>query len=176
MDPSMVAVAVTQFLLVAIEGLGDKIWEKASDAAPDEPARLGRRLLATLLHHDGGHTDPAATETGSSVQAGSGTPSKAAVIDAVNDLVVAPADAYAAAVLELAVRELLAADPLLLAEVNDLLVKTQASVQQADDRTITIGRDQSGVLMTGDRNTISLIPLEGPGGGGGEDRPPPRPR
>jgi hypothetical protein len=160
MDPVTVAAAVTPFLLRAVEGLGDKIWEKASDAAADEAAGFGRRLLAKLLGRDGGHADPAAAGTDSSVEAGPETRGEVAVVDAVNDLVAAPADEDVLAALRLAVRKLLAADPSLMAEVGDMVEK-EAPRQQAGERAIQIGRDQSGgVNVSGDDNRISY---RGPG-------------
>ncbi len=154
MDPVTLAAAVTPFLLKAVEGMGNKIWEKASDAAADEAAGFGRRLLAKLLHRDGGNTDPAA-ETDSSVEAAPETRGEVAVIDAVNDLVAAPADEDVLVALRLAVRKLLAADPSLMAEVADL-VQREAPRQQAGDRAIQVGGNQSGgVNVTGDKNQIT---------------------
>lgn len=153
MDPVTLAAAVTPFLLKAVEGLGNKIWERASDAAADEAAGFGRRLLAKLLRRDRGHVNPAGADSGR--EAGSGTVGEAAVVEAVNDLVAAPEDPDALAALRLAVRKLLAADPSLMAEVADLVEK-EAPKQQAGDRAIQIGRDQSGgVNMTGDSNQIT---------------------
>ena len=154
MDPFTLAAAVTPFLLKAVQGLGNKIWEKASDAAADEAAGFGRRLLAKLLRRDGGNSDPAA-ETDSSVEAAPETRGEVAVVEAVNDLVVAPKDEDAAAALRLAVRKLLAADPSLMVEVADLVEK-EAPGQRAGDRAIQIGGDQSGgVNVAGDSNTIT---------------------
>jgi hypothetical protein len=153
MDPVTLAAAVTPFLLKAVEGLGDKIWEKASDAAADEAAGFGRRLLAKLLHRDRGPADSAETDV--SVAAEPGTQGEVAVVDAVNDLVAAPADEDVLAALRLAVRKLLAADPSLMAEVADMVEK-EAPIQQAGDRAIQIGRNQSGgVNVTGDSNRIT---------------------
>lgn len=158
MDPITVAAAVTPFLLKAVQGLGDKIWEKASDAAADEAAGFGRRLLAKLLRRDGGHADPAGTDP--SVEAAPETRGEVAVIDAVNDLVAAPADEDVLAALRLAVRKLLAGDPSLMAEVADL-VEREAPGQRAGERAVQIGGHQSGgVNVTGDKNRISL---SGPG-------------
>jgi hypothetical protein len=159
MDPVTLAAAVTPFLLNAVEGLGDKIWEKASDAAADEAAGFGRRLLAKLLRRGGGHPGPAAVED-SSAEAAPAARSEVAVIDAVNDLVAAPADEDVLATLRLAVRKLLAADSSLMVEVADLVEK-EAPRQQAGERSIQIGGDQSGGLnVAGDKNRISL---SGPG-------------
>lgn len=154
MDPITVAAAVTPFLLSAVEGLGTKVWDKAADAAADEAAGFGRRLLAKLLHRDGGHpgTD---VEDASEVEAAPRTRREVAVIEAVNDLVAVPTDQDALAALRLAVRKALAADPSLMAEVVDF-VERQAPAQRAGHRAIQIGGDQSGgVNVAGDYNQVT---------------------
>ena len=151
MDPVTVAAEATPFLVKAAESLGGKIWDRASDAAADEAAGFGRRLLDMLLrrrHGDGPDADPGA-------DAKKATSGELAVAEAVTDVVVSPGDQDARAALRLAVRKLLAADPQLLAEVAEM-VQTQAPRQQAGDRSIQIGGSQhGGVNVTGDDNEIT---------------------
>ncbi len=115
MGPVTVAAEATPFLVKAAESLGEKIWDRASDAAADEAAGFGRRLLAKLLRrgHDPSAGPGADTDTGP----GAGTGGELAVTGAVQDVVSAPGDQDAQAALRLAVRKLLASNPRLLAEV-----------------------------------------------------------
>lgn len=158
-DPITMAAAATPFLLKAVQALGDKIWDKTSDAAADEAAGFGHRLLARLLHPgDGPDPDPATdpdADTGSGVVAVAGTREQAGVALAVRDLVATPDDQDLQVGLRVAVRRLLAADPVLMAEVADM-VDQQAPAQQAGDRSILLGGAQhGGVNVTGDGNDIS---------------------
>jgi hypothetical protein len=154
MDPVTVAAAVTPFLLTAVQGLGEKVWEKTSTAVADEAVGFGRRLLARLLGRGTGQTDATgAPDPGGT--AAPGTRGEVAVVEAVNDLVCAPGDPDAAAALRLAVRKVLARDPSLMADVVDLL-QTQAPHQHAGDRSIQImGNQSGGVNITGDGNQVS---------------------
>jgi hypothetical protein len=154
-DPITIAAAATPFLLKAVEALGDKVWDKTSDAAADEAAGFGRRLLARLLRRgDGPDADPDA-DTSSDVVAVAGTRDQAGVALAVHDLVTAPGDQDLQAALRLAVRRLLAADPVLMAEVADMVAQ-HTPAQQAGDRSILLGGAQhGGVNVTGDSNKIS---------------------
>jgi hypothetical protein len=162
-DPITVAVAATPFLLKAVQALGDKIWDKTSDAAADEAAGFGHRLLARLLHRgEAPDPDPASDQAtdpdagvGSGVVAVAGTGGQAGVALAVRDLVATPDDQDLQVGLRVAVRRLLAADPVLMAEVADM-VDRQAPAQQAGDRSIQVGGAQhGGVNVTGDGNDIS---------------------
>jgi hypothetical protein len=158
-DPITIAAAATPFLLKAVEALGDKVWDKTSDAAADEAAGFGRRLLARLLRRsDGPDADPDAdtgSDTGSDVVAVAGARDQAGVARAVHDLVTAPGDQDLQAALRLAVRRLLAADPVLMAEVADMVAQ-HTPAQQAGDRSILLGGAQhGGVNVTGDSNKIS---------------------
>jgi hypothetical protein len=147
-DPITVAAQVTPFLLKAVQTLGGKVWDRASDAAAEDAAGFGHRLLARLLGRD---SDPGAQAD----SATEGGPGQVAVAEAVGDLVAAPDDQDLQAALRVAVRRLLAGDPVLLAEVVDL-VEQQAPRLRAGDRSILIGGDQhGGVNVAGDTNTIT---------------------
>lgn len=152
MDPISVAALVTPFLLKAVQGLGDKIWDRASDVVAEDAAGLGHRLLARLLGQDsetGTRTDPQTdSETADHAR-------QVAVAEVVRDLVAAPADQDLQVALRVAVRRLLAGDPSLMADIADL-VEQQAPQQRAGDRSILIGGDQhGGVNVAGDANTVT---------------------
>jgi hypothetical protein len=157
MDPATLAIAATPFLVKAVEALGEKVWDKASDAAADEAAGFGRRLLAKLLHR--GH--PASASDDDVIDAeiiddADASPAQAAVASAVRDVVEAPADTDTQAALRLAVRKLLAADPALLAEVAGF-IEQKAPGQRAGDGAVVIGGPQSqGVNVTGSSNTTNV--------------------
>ena len=156
MDPMTVATAATPFLFRAVEALGEKVWDKTSEAVADETVGFGRRLLARLLgrHHESGAE--AGVESGSDVEVFAGTGSQLVVVEAVKDLVADPGDQDAQGALRLAVRKLLAADPQLMAEVSELMQK-QAPKQQAGERAIQIVGDQHDVAnVSGDDNTIKI--------------------
>jgi hypothetical protein len=146
MDPITIAAAAVPFLIKAAEALGDKIWEKTSNAAADEAAGFGRRLLDRLRGRGGkDETAGSSTATGTDL----------AVVEAVRDVVATPGDQAAHGALTMAVRKLLAADPVLMAEVAEMIEK-QAPQQRAGDRSVNIGGSMSGgVNATGDSNTIT---------------------
>jgi hypothetical protein len=145
MDPVTLAALVTPFLIKGAETLGDKIWEETSDAAAEEAAGFGRRLLGRLL---GGDRVSAP---------GAEMPSpQVAVAAAVNEVVAAPSDPDVQAALRLAVRKLLAADAVLLQDVQQMIEERAPTQQHAGDRSVVIGGSQSGgVNVTGDSNTLS---------------------
>jgi len=158
MDPATLAIAVTPFLLQAAEKLGEKVWDKASDVAADEAAGFGRRLLAKLLHRRRADAaigdDIVEAEIIDDVDPDS--PLQTAVATAVRDVVDAPTDADAQAALRLAVRKLLAADPVLLAEVQRSL-EHRAPGQKAGDRAVVVGGSQSqSVNVTGDGSPTNV--------------------
>ena len=155
MDPITVAAAATQFLLRAVDVLGVKVWDKTSDLAADEAAGFGHRLLARLLRRgDDPDADPDAG-AGHGAVAIAGTGDQAGVALAVRDLVATPGDQDMQAGLRLAVRRLLAADPVLMAEVAEMVAE-HAPAQRAGDRSILFGGAQhGGVNVTGDGNDIS---------------------
>jgi len=147
---TVAAAFVVRYLVAAVEAFGERVLDKTVDAVVDktaeESAGFGRRLLARLLRRDGPSVEPAEAET---------VRRELAVVEAVRDLVRAPADAEAQILLKGAVRKLLESDPALLAEVGRLVdqapttVTTVASGQGA----VAIGRDNSGVIVTGSGNT-----------------------
>jgi hypothetical protein len=164
LDPIAVATAATPFLLKAVEALGEKVWDKTSEAAADETVGFGRRLLARLLGRQQDSGDEAGVESGSDVEVFTGTGSQLVVVEAVKDLVADPGDQDVQSALRLAVRKLLAADPPLMAEVSEFLQK-QAPKQQAGERAIqSIGNQRDVANVTGDHNKTK-ISHGGPGPG-----------
>jgi hypothetical protein len=107
-----VAAAVLPYLVSAVEAFGGKVLERTADAAADEAAGFGARLLGRLLRRDRG--GPAGDAQPADAQASG---EEAAVAEAVRDLAADPADEDARAVLRVAVRRLLADDPQLREEV-----------------------------------------------------------
>ena len=72
----------------------------------------------------------------------------------VADVVAYPGDEDAAAALRLAVRQALAADPGLQAEVRDMLAQVGVSITASGERSIA-AQDISGIAVTGDDATIT---------------------
>lgn len=149
MDSATVAAEVTPFIIKAAESLGKKVWDKTSDAAVDEAAGFGRRLLMRLTGRTGS-TD-ALRSTNAEIADSGG---ELAVVGAVNDFLAMPANPDAQAALRLVVYKLLAADPDLMAAVAQLVERERPRLH-VGDRSITIEGSQSGGLnITGDRNRI----------------------
>jgi hypothetical protein len=139
---------VVQYLLPAVKTLGETIWEKstaaASDQAADAAVGFGQRLLHRLL--------PRRPDSESA--AGEIAVREKDVARRVNDLVARPDDAKAAVLAEGAVEGLLDVDPALLTAIAELLAAAPKNAIQQGDRSVTVGRDNSGVIVTGDSNTV----------------------
>lgn len=151
MEPLTAAAAaglVVKYLLPAVKAFGEKVWERseavASDQAADAAVGFGRRLLHGLLPHR-----PDGETAGAQVAV-----REKDVAKRVNDLVARPDDAKAATLAEGAVEGLLDADPALLAAIAELLAAAPKTAVQQGDRSVFVGRDSSGVIVTGDSNTI----------------------
>jgi len=164
---TVAAAVVVRYLVVAVEAFGervlDKTVDKAVDAAAEESAGVGRRLLAKLLRRDGRSGEPA-TAVPAKGEPTTAEPTTAeterrelAVVEAVRDLVRIPADEEAQIVVKAAVRTLLESDPALLAEVARLLEQAPSpstTVAASGPGAVAVGRDNSGVIVTGSGNTI----------------------
>jgi hypothetical protein len=142
------AALVVRYVLPAVKTLGEKVWEKseaaASDQAADAAVSFGRRLLHRLLpHHPDG--EPMAPEV---------VVREKDVAKRVNDLVARPDDAKVATLVEGAVESLLDTDPGLLAAIAELLAAAPRNAVQQGDRSVSVGRDNSGVIVAGDGNTV----------------------
>jgi hypothetical protein len=72
----------------------------------------------------------------------------------VNDLVVRPDDADGAVLAEGSGGGTAGRDPALLAALTELLAAAPKNAVQQGDRSVTVGRDNSGVIVTGDSNTV----------------------
>jgi hypothetical protein len=68
--------------------------------------------------------------------------------------VASPDDAKAATLAEGAVEALLDAAPSLLTAIGELLAAAPKNAVQPGDRSVFVGRDNSGVIVTGDRNSV----------------------
>jgi hypothetical protein len=135
MDAGLAA-AVVPYVVAAAEVLGEKVLDKGADAAAEGVAGFGARLIARLLRR--GDRESAGGE--------------AAVELAVRDLVAAPSDPDVQAAARVAVRKLLAADPVLAGEVRALLA--EAPQAGPGERSIVIGEQSGGLNITGDRNKV----------------------
>lgn len=142
------AALVMRYLVPAVKEFGEKVWDKAEDSAGDQAADaavgFGRRLLQRLVpRHSESHPqsrDVALREED--------------VVERVTALAERPDDAKAAILAEGAVEALLARDPALLAALTELLAAAPKNAVQQGDRSVPIGRDNSGVVVTGDSNTV----------------------
>jgi hypothetical protein len=148
-----VAAAVLPYLVSAVEAFGQKVLERTADAAADEAAGFGARLLGRLLRRDQGGAAEDAQPAGTHA---SGVGREAAVAEAVRDLAAAPADEDARAVLRVAVRKLLEDDPELREEVAGAL--RGAPAVAVGERAIVIGQQSGGVNVAGDGNDVSYHP------------------
>lgn len=151
MEPLTAAAAaglVVRYLLPAVRTFGEKVWEKSEAAASDQAAEsavgFGRRLLHRLLPRR-----PEGEAPGAKVAV-----REKDVVRRVNDLAARPDDARAATLAEAAVEGLLDADPALLAAIAQLLASAPKTAVQQGDRSVNVGGDNSGVIVTGDSNTV----------------------
>jgi hypothetical protein len=142
MDPVTLAAIVSPYIVKAAEKLGQRLWDKGSEATADEAVSLGRRIVARLTGQEGTRHEAGPEPVGT-------------VGQAVKDVVAIPGDPDAQASLRLAVRKALAADPALLEEITRL-VQQQAPRQRTGDRSVNITGGQSGGMnITGDSNTVT---------------------
>ena len=169
-DPVMVAAEVTPVLVKAVQVLGDKVWDEACDAVVEEAVGFGRRLLAGLLRRGDAPATGLVGDAGSGVVGVAGTGGRAGVARAGRDLVTSPGDEdlqmglRQQVGLRLAVRRLLAADPVLMAEVAGMVDRQAPAqrdrrvlVQRGGDGPVVFGGVQhGGVSVVGDGNIISF--------------------
>lgn len=81
---------------------------------------------------------------------------KPAAEEAALDVAERPDDGRALAALELQIEKLLAEDEALAAEIEQLWEAAKsAGVVAAGERSVAVGRDAGGTIVTGDSNTIS---------------------
>jgi hypothetical protein len=132
-----VAAAITSIVVKAAEKLGDKLFDTATDAAADETTGLARRLISRLLHRGQGASTQESTQV--------------ALRDALDGVVVSPQDTDAQASVRITVRRLLEQDPQLLDDVRALL---PASATASGARSVAVGGDNPGTIITGDSNTV----------------------
>jgi len=136
-DPAVNEIAhwAMPYVVAAVRQFGARVFDKATEAAADDTAGYGRRLLARMLHRSS--TDPHA-----------GDP---ALVEAVEDAVNSPDDAVAAAGLEARLRRVLAADPDLL---RWLAEQRGTGHQVSGHRSVAAGDISGSVVITGDGNRI----------------------
>jgi hypothetical protein len=151
MEPVTATVAaglVIKYVLPAVRALGERVWDKAEDEATGQAADVavgfGRRLLQRLV--------PRRAEGAG--QSGEVSLREQDVVARVDALRASPDDAKAAVLAEGAVEALLAADPALLATISDLLGSAPKTAVHQGDRSAFVGGDNSGVIVTGDSNTV----------------------
>jgi hypothetical protein len=117
-----VAAAVSAYGAAVVE----KVRDTAADATADATVSAGRRLLRGFLHRD---------------------ESRPAVVEAVQELAVDPADTDRVAALRLQLRKALAADPQLATEVATML--RDAPAVAAGPRSVAV-QHNAGIVQTGD--------------------------
>jgi hypothetical protein len=143
MEPISIA-AVTavamKYVLPAIRELGEQVLDKTTDATSDTVVGFGRRVLHLLLDRPARGDQPVL---------------QAAVQRRVAIVAKDPGQSKATDQLEGAVEDLLMADAGLLAAVEELLERAPVEVVHHTDRSVHVGRDNRGAIMTGDSATIS---------------------
>ncbi|WP_327710261.1 hypothetical protein OG912_18090 [Streptomyces sp. NBC_00464] len=127
-------------------GVLARVEDRVVDQAAGETARLGQRLLDRILRRD---TDTAQVGT------------------AVADLVEAAGDPDAEGALRLQIRKVLQGDRSLAAELASMLPAGPV-VRAGGERSVAVGRDNQGIISTGDgaRNFMASEPRTAPEGHG----------
>jgi hypothetical protein len=123
-DVASMAAEMSPYISAAVGAYGEAVLAKVRDDAADATVGLGRRLLKKIFgHRDEGEPLPAALD----------------------DLVADPGDSDALAACRLEIRRVLAADPVLQAEVRSMLASAGGVTQQvrAGRDAYTAGRDQT---------------------------------
>jgi hypothetical protein len=146
------AASVAKYVVPAAAALGAKVWDRASDTASDQAADtavgFGRRLLQRLVPHR------TSEQQKGQAQPGDVWLREKDVIERVDALQSNPEDTKAVILAEGAIEALLAADPALLAAISHLLDSAPKTGWQHSDRSVSVGRDNPGVIVTGHSNTV----------------------
>ncbi len=123
-DVASMAAEMTPYISAAVGAYGGAVLAKVRDDAADATVGLGRRLLQKVFGHRG-----------------EGEP----LPDPLGALAADPGDGDALAAVRLAIRQALAGDPALQAEVRSMLVGAPGVSQQvhAGRDAYTAGRDQT---------------------------------
>jgi hypothetical protein len=129
-EVATLAAEMTPYVSAAVGAYGGAVLAKVRDETADATVSLGRRLLQRIFgsrHVDEPLPDP------------------------LSSLTADPGDADALAAVRLAIRQALAADPVLEAEVRSMLASASAVTQQvhAGRDAYTAGRDQTVVNYQG---------------------------
>lgn len=134
MDLTMLTAFLAPCLPILLKA-GQRVAEDAADAMSGEVLEHAQRLWGRLREKIGGK--PAAEE-------------------AARDVAERPDDQRARAALELQLEKLLAEDPELAADIARLWEDAKsAGVVAVGERSVAVGRDVSGTIITGDSNTLN---------------------
>jgi hypothetical protein len=133
-----VAAVAMRYVIPAIRELGAQVLEKSTDAAGDSVVGFGRRVLQLLLSGRTRGDQPVL---------------EAALVRRVVAVAENPGQQKGSDQLEGVIEDLLAADPALLKAVSGLLDRAPTEVG-ATDKSVHIGRDSSGPVVTGDGNVV----------------------
>ena len=115
----------------AVGAYGSGVLTRVEDAAADATVGLGARLLDRIRHRV---NEPAAVDA------------------AVVDLAGSPEDSDALGALRFQIRKALTDSPQLLAEITEML-PARGAVTAAGNRSVAIGGNNTGVVVTGDSST-----------------------
>lgn len=139
---------VVKYVLPAIKALGERVLDGSGAAAGDAAAAYGKRLLGALLHREDrrGGADEATGRVGV-LQDG--------VRRRVRAMATGRDEAKTAAQLEAAIEDLLDAEPEVFDAVVTLLRDSPPDAHRAASRSVTVGGDNSGSIVTGDGNAIT---------------------
>lgn len=132
-EVAALAAEVSPYVTAAIAAYGGAVLVKAEDQAADATVGLGRRLLQRIF------------STGKQ-------PEDAP--NAVRELAADPDDLDLQAVLRVAIRRALAADPDLTDDIRGMLAATSVSVTASGERSIA-AQTIIGIAATGDSSNIS---------------------
>jgi hypothetical protein len=137
MEPVSVAV-VAGLVVKAVQAFGAKVFDQATDAAAEDAAGLGRRLLRRMLGERA-------------------TPQEVAVQAATADVIAAPDDADAQAALRLKIRQLLEASPQVRSDVQAMVGAAPQAVLAIGERAAAV-RGDGNVVITGDHASTHQPP------------------
>jgi hypothetical protein len=139
----MAASMAMRYVIPAVTSLGARVLADAEASASSAIVDMGRRLLRTMLR--GGADAPAAEAS---------TPLAEAVKRRVLKLANDPREPRAAIQLEASIEDLLLADAELRKSVQLLLERAPRIDERGGARSVSVGRDNSGLIITGDHNSL----------------------
>lgn len=140
---AMAASVVMRYVIPAVTSLGARVLADVEASTSNAIVDLGRRLLRTMLRREDGAT--AEERSAPLVEV-----VERRVLKLAND----PHEPRAAVQLEASIEDLLLADAALRESVQLLLERAPGIDERAGDRSVSVGRDNSGTIIAGDHNSL----------------------